>query len=597
MKLCESCGSEVREDVQICSSCGSNIRTIQESAASQQFSESNLTNPKPGLSGKTKWILISTIVFLLIGGIVTAAFMFNNNPKKLFFKAEVTTFKNKLEALEKQYGDILDFQKAATEQTSTSAVTVKGNVKFDSGSLNSDMMLLQAIIDQLSIVYASSIIPEEKTNYQTMAFRMGDSTIVDMEMLQTDKQFGMKIPLLHKDFLYLNTNQFGDFMRTFDPTYSGPDTIEVPQYKWSDFELSEKEKNHLVNHYREFFLEALKDDYFSVEKGESYKHNDTKLKLTKVTMALSPTETQNVLKSFIGTMAKDDQLHEIIAKRVAKLAKQSGTEFDPTINGDLTDAKYVKSELKKSLKDAQKEVEKVKIKDGLTYTIFVDKNDQIIDRNIAFGLDGKEFDLNSVLSTKDIPIDNNKRFQETTFSITPTDEKEGKILVTYTNDMNSGKEKRVEDSALSLYVEEYSDVIFDGKLSVNSTYKGKKPNEQKADHHFVLNVGGSAFGDEDVHLSGSVNENWDYNLKEKVGKNNYDISLDFTEFDEAPFSLLLNIESETKIKEKKDVKIPSLADGINVAELSEEEFYDLMLEIQSNVEEFMYNFQSEFFGF
>lgn len=596
MRLCESCGSEVREDVQICSSCGADIQTIQESAASQQLPESNMASQRPRLGGKTKWILISMLVFLLVGGIVAAAFMFTNNPKKLFFSAEVTTFKNNLEEIEQQYGDLLEFQKAASEQPSTSEVTVKGNVKFDGGSLNSDMMLLQAIIDQLSVVYTSSIIPEEKTNYQTMAFRMADSTIVDMEMLQTDKQFGLKIPFLHENYMYLNTNQFGDFMRTFDPTYNGPDTIDVPQYTWSDFELSEKEKNHFVKHYRDFFLEALKEDYFSLENGESYKHNDTKLKLTKVTMALSPVETENLLKSFIDTIAKDDQLQGIVAKRVAKLAKQSGTEFDPTINGDLTDVNYVKSELKKSLKDARKEVEKVKIKDGLTYTIFVDKNDQIIDRNITVTLDGKKFDLTLDLSTKDIPLDNNKRFKETTFSLTPTDEEEGKILVSYKNDINTGKEKRVEDSSLSLIVEEYSDVIFDGKLSVNSTYKGKNPNKQKADHNFEFNVRGSSFG-EDINLSGTVKENWDYNLKEKYGKNNYDITLDFTELNQDPFSLLLNIDSETKIKEKQDFDIPSLADGINVAELSEDEFYDLMLEIQYNLEEFMYNFQSGTFGF
>lgn len=601
MRLCANCGNQLREDEDVCQACGAMVQTVMEDSTSQPSSELE-RNKGRGLKkesiffrNRKNWIIIIVIFALLIGGIATALLL-KNSPKELFFIAEAKAYKAGMEEWKAKYGDYVEYQKMVTESPSQSKIAIKGNIELPDNAIGTDLLFLQKMIEQMSIELTTKMIPEDQTSNQHIALQMNGINLVDMEYVQTKDTFGFKIPFMYNDYLYLNNDDFGNFIRKFDPSYKGPDTLDIPNYKWSDFELTEEEKDHIASHYKQFLIDELKSESFSLDKGVSFEHAGEKLKLNKITLKLSSEETEQIIKDLFDYMAKDEKFHEIIAKRIAKIAETNRASFDAQLDVDLTKPDNVQAEFKKLLEDARENADQIKVSEGLKYTIFIDKSDKIINRNISIGLEGAEGDLTFVFETKNVPLDNNKLAEEVKITVTPEEKEQGFIRFVYGNKISDKKDKRIEDATITLNLEENGETLVDGKLTLHSKYEGKETTKQNVKRDFKLAFNGDGLN-EDFQLTGSINEERDLNVNKKYGNNTFDIKVDFGNSFNEPFTAELNIDSKTEVKDKTDIEIPTITDGVNIAELSENELYSLLVEIESNIQNYLSQFQSDLFGF
>jgi len=601
MRLCANCGSQLREDEDVCQACGAMVQTVMEDSTSQPTSELErnkgrvIEKESIFFRNRKNWKIIIVIFALLIGGIATALLL-KNSPKELFFIAEAKAYKAGMEEWKAKYGDYVEYQKMVTESPSQSKIAIKGNIELPDNAIGTDLLFLQKMIEQMSIELTTKMIPEDQTSNQHIALQMNGINLVDMEYVQTKDTFGVKIPFMYSDYLYLNNDDFGNFIRKFDPSYKGPDTLDIPNYKWSDFELTEEEKDHLASHYKQFLIDELKSESFSLDKGVSFEHAGEKLKLNKITLKLSSEETEQIIKDLFDYMAKDEKFHEIIAKRIAKIAETNRASFDAQLDVDFTKPDNVQAEFKKLLEDARENADQIKVCEGLKYTIFIDKSDKIINRNISIGLEGAEGDLTFVFETKNVPLDNNKLAEEVKITVTPEEKEQGFIRFVYGNKISDKKDKRIEDATITLNLEEYGETLVDGKLTLHSKYEGKEATKQNVKRDFKLAFNGDGLN-EDFQLTGSINEERDLNVNKKYGNNTFDIKVDFGNSFNEPFTAELNIDSKTEVKDKTDIEIPTITDGVNIAELSENELYSLLVEIESNIQNYLSQFQSDLFGF
>lgn len=602
MRVCANCGSQLREDEDVCQACGAMVQTVMEDSTSQPSSELErnkgrvLKKESTFFRNRKNWIILISVIFALLMGGIATALLLKNSPKELFFIAEAKAYKAGMEEWKEEYGDYVKYQKMVTESPSQSKIAIKGNIELTDSAIGTDLLFLQELIDQMSIELTTKMIPEDQTSNQHIALQMNGINLVDMEYVQTKDTFGVKIPFMYNDYLYLNNDDFGNFIRKFDPTYVGPDTLDVPYYKWSDFELTEEEKDHLASHYKQFLIDELKSESFSLDKGISFEHAGEKLKLDKLTLELSSGETEQIIKDLFDYMAKDEKLHGIIAKRIAKIAETSGASFDAQLHVDFTKPDNVQAELKKLLEDARENADQIKVSEGLKYTLLIDKSDKIINRNISIGFEGAEEDLTFVFETKNVPLDNNKVAEEVKMTVTPEEKERGSIRFVYGNKISGKKDKRIEDATITLNLEENGETLVDGKLTLHSTYQGKKATKQNVKRDFELAFNGDGLN-EDFQLTGSINEKRDLNVNKKYGNNTFDIKVDFGNSFNEPFTAELNIDSETTVKDKTDIEIPKVTDGVNIAELSEDELYSLFVEIESNIQNYLYQFQSDLIGF
>ena len=585
MKYCSNCGIQHEENTKFCTSCGakfeSEVETAKQEVAANLEIDQNLQQPVMGKSKKIfklKMPILIVAVIVLIGMGAAAAVLLNKSPKDLYLLAEYKSYQQMIESVDKEYGDSIEFQKKVMEQPSSNEVTLSGNFEIDSLEADPDVQLLKDILSEASITAESEVSPLTNEGFYSLGINVAKEEAIDIEVYQSTDQFGLKVPLLYEKFLFLNFNQFGEFMRMTDPAYNGPETLELSKLEFKELQLTDKEKEHLQKRYSEFLLSKLKDEQFSVNKGINYEE----MKLTKVTFELSPSETNQLLVDFIDSIIDDKKLHSMIMKRVEKLAENAAVIDD--VNQEDFNAKELEAEFIQGLKDVKSDLKDVKFPEGFKSVLLIDNNEQIIDRNMTVVInDGSEPVKISILG-KNVPSEDNKRMEELEISLTSEDE-DYKMAFEMSNEIENEKsDNKVEGLNLSFYSETYGEL--DGKIDLDMTskFKGKQGSKQTINREFKLNASGGEFSDVPSGITGTIVETRDINLKKEYLNQKYDVEINVEdEYDSG--TVMLTVDSKTQLKKKADMpKLDSEStEAINVAEITEEQIYEIQEAVGTNI--------------
>lgn len=534
------------------------------------------TRMKTGNNLKWHWIILSIAAILIILGIVLVTFFMREKPKELFFKAEANSLQQALEEWEDLHGDLLTFQKLFSESPSENDVKIDGKVEIDSAGIHIEEML-----KDISLDFKTKMIPDKSAVYQKADLRLNDVPLIKGELVQTDEISAIKIPALYNDYLYVKNNEYGDLIRRFDPDYKGPDQLEVQPFRLADYVLADDDKTYLKERYKEFLLTQLSDDHFDIEKRVKYQHDDVELSLTKVTLELTENETKEFFEKLINLLEKDDRLHDMVATRYVKFMKSSGSGFKGTIADITYDEDEMKNKIKQKLRDVKQKLKEIRIKDGLTYTVFIDKNDLVIDRNISLGIEGSE-QLRFEISVKNVPLNNREVHKETKFEIKPygDQDKKHKFSAEFVH-TTSKKEKEITgDTDFSIHIQSKNQETISTDLTVHSTYKEENQHEQKIIYDVTLEVDES--NQPPFKITGTLAEDRNINLEEKKLKQRYDGKFDYDGAETGPFSLHINMDSNTKLVDQEKAKFPDAEDGINVNALNDEELYELLTDLEEN---------------
>ncbi|TYR79750.1 hypothetical protein FZC66_11410 [Priestia megaterium] len=550
--------------------------TRRETAASLETAPASKKMP-------TKWIIGLAVLFVLIGAAVTFGYVFSKSPKQLYLISEANTYKHATEEIGMKYGESLAFQEKALEQPLSSDAAISGDFSMSSLSADPSFQIIQDMISKAEIQVKSEQDPKAQEGYGSLALDIGGTKALDLEGYQTKEQIGFKAPILANQFFYLNLDEYGQVMRKFDPSYSGPEKLEFNTIQLGDLELTEEEKGKIVKKYGKFFYDKLDDDYFTKEKNVDYKHNDETLKLTRLTLEMSPEETKTFLNDFVAEMAKDDELQTMIAKRVVMIAESSAAT-DPEM-AKLTDEKEVKANIKEGLEDFEKESKDVTFPKGFKSTIFINDKEVVVDRNIELAIKGaKGEDAGKItVATKDVPYGDNKRDQQLTIGLADEKAAEIDVKVDVKNNITTDGDKSSEKLAVNFKAKEAGQEDMDIKFTMDSVINGKIDAKQTADRKFDLNLGSLAPA---TTISGEIKQ--DQTIDASKGKADYkfDINLNLgLPTDTAKVNL--KIDSKTELKDKADIPKVDSANGKNVKDLTPTDLMNIQNQFYTNVQGLM----------
>ncbi|MCH1627845.1 zinc ribbon domain-containing protein [Ferdinandcohnia quinoae] len=574
MKFCPNCGKEVTESAKFCPSCGKSTE-IEQVAPAVEITQQHQRTPKVF---PKKWLIIGIIAVLLVGGGTALGFTLLNGPKELYLMAEAKTYKSTMDQFEDQYGEDLKFQEEMLESPSSSELKLSGNVEMDTEYPDPTLEMVQEILDQAALVIKSDQDPKKQASFNTIGLEMDGSSVVDLELYQSTEQLGLKVPTLYDKYFYLNLDEYGEVMRMVDPYYEGPEKLDLSTIKWDEIKFSDKEIDEIKSRYYEYVFKALKDDYFTLEKNVPYEHDGEKMKLRKITLKMSSKEVETFINGFVDELIEDEKLHGMIADRLAKLANAGLEEMDV----DFTDKKEVQKEMKSALKDLKSALKDVDYTDGFKSVILIDKKEQIIDRHMEIAFDG---DVNLEVSTKNVPIGKDDRYQEYKIELGPEDASEGKMVFELTNDSKGAKDGREEKMKANFYFEEYEYVVMDFTFKMNSEFKGKNPNKQTIIRDFDVVLDGEDFYDM-TPVSGKITQEKDVSVKDKHSNNKFKIEVNVEDEYESG-SVVINVDSKVKLKDKVDLPKMDTASGMNVAELTEEDIMEIGQEVGFKLQDLM----------
>ncbi|PAD69283.1 hypothetical protein CHH83_09055 [Bacillus sp. 7586-K] len=594
---CANCGTQYEANDKFCPSCGTKIEEVIETAKQETAANLETGNNQPQVVSKVKKpftlkkALIIAGIVVLAGAGTAAGFILHKSPKELYLLSEINSLKQVAEDVDSHYGDLIEFNQKTLEKPSSNETTLSGNFEIESLESDPDVQMVKDILSEASLTTKTEISPLTNEGYYSLGVNLADEEAVNVELYQSKEQLGLKIPALYEKFLYVNFNEFGEAMRMLDPSYDGPETLELADIDLNELKLTDKEKEHLQKKYTEFLLSHLKDEQFSLEKGINYKHDGTELKLRKVTFEMSPKESNQFMIDFIDVLIKDTELHNMLVKRVEKLSELA-VSLDEASAEELN-AKEMKEELIEGLKDAKEDLKDSPVLRGIKSELLIDNKEQVVDRKLTIGFGDDSSDAELVLTSKNVPLKNDNRYEELKIKA-GSKEDETEVAFEMSNDIDVKKaDNTIEKRKISISSTSYG--VSDGKVDVaiTSNYKGKSGSKQTVNHEFKIEASDDAIYDMPSGLSGTVVETRDVNLKKEYSNEKYEIELNIEDEYDAG-SIMFTIDSKTKLKKKAD--LPQLnndsSEGLNIAKITEEDIYAIEEEVYNNMMEL-----AEKFGF
>ncbi|MBS2970981.1 hypothetical protein J9317_19750 [Metabacillus sp. KIGAM252] len=526
-----------------------------------------------------KWVIAGIVAFLVIGGTAAYALIFSKSPKQLYLFSELKTFQKAAEDFEDQNGELADFQEKFAEMASSTKTKVTGGVEAE-GVLPPEFEMIQEIINEAAITTDVEQDPKSDKSFTKAGIAIQGENLLDMEIYQSPEQVAAKIPSIYEKYLYLNSDEYGQFMRQVDPAYAGPEKLNFQPLTIKDFELNEKEQKHLQDTYASFLNEQLKDEFFTKKDNVSYEHNGEKLSVTQVTMKLSEKETKTLITRLLDQMIKDKELHTIIANRVVKIGNTGASQMD------MMDPETVKSDFVDALKDAKEGLKDAKIPKGFTSVLMVNGDELVIDRKMDLAVTDTESGSENTISihTMDVPYDGDKkRDQEFKLDLVSDNEDEGaSILLTNkiskTDDAN--RTERLKGKISS------NDPAAEGSFdfSMKSDFSGKDPAKQTISRDFSL---GSEEGlDSPLKIEGNVTQKQDVSVKDNYSNQLFEIKLNGGA-DMAEGSVSLKIDTKTKLKKNADIPEVNLDSEVNINNITPAQMTDIQIKAGTKLQDLM----------
>ncbi|MTH54671.1 hypothetical protein GKZ89_14810 [Bacillus mangrovi] len=540
-------------------------RTTRSETAAATETAPNLK--KPGFP--LKWVIAGIVAFLVIGGTAAFALFANKSPKQLYLLSEIKTLEKAGEELEDQNGELADFQEKMTEQPSSTKAEITGGFGTDA-YLPPELEMMQELLAGLSITTETEQDPKANKSFTKAGVELEGEELLNLELHQSPVQLAAAVPALYDKPFYLNTDEYGQFMRKTDPSYSGPEKLNLEPLSMKDFELSEKEETHLKETYGDFLYKELKDEYFTKKDNVSYEHNGEDLNVTQVTMKLSEKETKALLDNLFERMIKDEKLHSIVSSRVTKLANYNVNQMD------MIGAAETKEDFVEGLEDARKELKGAELPKGFTSVILINGDEQVIDRKMDLTVTGDGSEVPISIHTVDVAYDNgNKRDQELKVNASSEGEKVEFLLTN--NSVKKDDENRKENLKAEIRTGTEQESL---TFTMESDIKGKTAAKQTADRSFTLKSDGEM---NPVSLTGKLVQEQNVDAEDQTSKQVFDLELNGGD-EMGNINVSLKADLESKLKEKADLPELDVQDAVNVNEVTPEDMDMISKDITLNIQ-------------
>ncbi len=518
-------------------------------------------------SKKPIFISLALIVLLGISATVYALF-FDLSAKETYFLAEKKTMEQTSEDFNQMFAVNKDLASKTLEEPSDSSLNLSLQSIQGLEAIDPNIAMFSSFLNQVQLNVNTQLDPEKNEGLFELKAGMGGTELVKAAAYQSDEVVGVNVPLLYDQYVYMNNNDFGKVMSEMDPTYNGPEKLDnFVKLQLESMQNQEKLKEH-AEEYGKFVFDSIKDENVTMEDGVEFEGE----KYRQLTLKLSEKETKELLKALLQKIRNDDELLDLY------IGQDMMTSY---MNSNMDDVD-VKKEFKTMLEEAENALDDVNIPEGLTSVILIDNDKMIVKRDVTIKMGDDTEVINFNLSTHALRTENvvtDGKWELNLFPEGSENQEYVKVLLEMKGE-NKAEDDMKRDITGTFAFAEAGQVT---GANVNATLTGS-PEDMEGQFELSIENAMQPIPPIKGHFTRKVNDDLENGMYSTDGE----FGLEMDPGLGSPINVVFDYEAKTAFKEQ--LKFPSVQeDGVNVAELNQQEKEQLMMDIQSRIEGLMMN--------
>lgn len=591
MNTCSNCKNLLEDGVKFCNNCGTAVlieNSQEETAAANPKSRGALL---PFKVSKTKLgIGIGSIVCIVIFMLLGFDMFLNKNPKQLYLLSELRTAQNQSKSLEVSLAKEIALQQKLAADPSTIKMDFSVDASYDGSEQSQSFNQIQDAIRNSKLSIEAVHNPTEQTGHYTLAYLFKEVNIFEAFLIRNQEKTGLEIPVLYDKMFYIENSEFGDFMKENDPYYSGPNELSYQEYS-ELFSFTDEQKDRIQDNYTQFLLDNLRDEYFTLTKDVSYSSPDGAIKFDQISISMSEEQIHQFLMDFIDQIRADQELQQILAQKFVDLMKISTNE--ELLTEAENDAAYIQEIIEDQLYAFKKEIRKLKFPKGFHMNVMIDGKKRIVDRKINFVIEedtsitGLAFEMHTnQWSSKD-----NNTSGAYEIEITSTKGPRNGITLKGETSKSIGAMGEKKDIQTNLTVVTEGEKMLNADLNLSVFNVSEKNGPIKTDYSFDLKLDGSAFADAQPNFQGKLKRSINQNLDKNFSNQQYELELLMgvnNEYSGDKEEVRIDLDFTIDIIFNDSIQMPVIKnDAINVTKQTEDDWYDIQLQMEEALEEFL----------
>lgn len=248
-----------------------------------------------------KIILIGAASTVAIAGSVGAFLAFDKTPKEMYFLAEMAQIESTAEQFEKDFSKEFDLYRSLLEESYKTTENMTFGI--DSESLKNSNPELHNFLNDLQLNVAA----QQDTKNDKMSLNLDvvnkNEYVVGMDAVLSSKQMAVKLPGILENYLYLNTADYGKFMKNQNLEYNGSDSLEFSPTKNTPYQLDEKLVSDLRKDYGMFIYDAIREENITLENVEV----DGR-KAKELTFTITEGEMKSISEKVLTKLKSDEDM-------------------------------------------------------------------------------------------------------------------------------------------------------------------------------------------------------------------------------------------------------------------------------------------------
>lgn len=339
----------------------------------------NQSGKKNGLSKRV--IVLVSIILLIVAGSAAAYIAFNSSAKNKYFAAEKATIDFASEELQNRFEPEVKWQEYAQKNAIASTFELSGEYNDPNSEEGFGLFSPDQLINSSSLTLKTEQDIDNKRMSAELIANIAGMEIDNVNAYLTDQEFMLGLPFLD-DILLVKNKDVNRLLKEIDPELDALDIDFADLFDTKEQIFSEKDVKYFEKEYLKMIHDELSEDSFTT-KDEKIEVEGQSLKTEQIKMQLSEQEVKDLLTKIIDKLHKDKRVKEIIKDQLGA-----------TVIVDQ-DMQEVITEYEDSLLELKEEVKQLHIPDGITSTIWINKN-LVVKREFSISAGSSADDLASL---------------------------------------------------------------------------------------------------------------------------------------------------------------------------------------------------------
>ena len=407
---------------------------------------------------KSKGLMIGLIVaaLVLVGGSVSAFFIFSKSPKIQYLMAESESVKLMGDLFEDRYKNEMNWMETQNKKPVESQFDI--SAEWNDPYVDIYMEDVQSIVNSSALSVKNVYDPIKKENEIELGGKVGSTELTIGNLILTPEKLFLSLPF-SEDIIRFDDKDFGKLMREIDEDYDGQEELGLSKIFESVFSTNEELNTYIQEEYLEYFIEELPEEAFTSEK-EKIEVFDKKIDAKKLSMKLSEKEVKALMTEFFEKFRDDEKLMGILKESMldqAALASSLGEDMSSEVDNVFDD-------MEGDLNEVIEEIDTWRFSDGIESTIWHHSN-KVVKRDFAMSAGENEEETSFEISGTQLLEKTNQKWAYTVIVNDSYYDEENSLE--FTGDL-TWKDNKAKDS-IKISVDDF-EVFYEGEEKLN----GKK---------------------------------------------------------------------------------------------------------------------------